>query len=150
MFVRPITSWLALAAFLVHAVWGCCAHHLHASEVPLTNSAGHSHPVASVDHADGKSCCSHATTQMHQSPADEEPSENHEHPHQDCDEGNCSFAVSSKVKLPASTVVATIEMVAPVKSSLSNLQTDTQATLDYPLGAGSAGRARQLLQSWLL
>ena len=150
MFVRPITFWLALAAFLVHAVLGCCAHHLHASEVSLINSAGHSHPVASVDHADGKACCSHAPPHEHHNPADERPCENHEHPHQDCDEGNCFFAVSSKVKLPISTVLTTIEMVAPVKSSLSNLQTDTQATLDYPLGAGSAGRARQLLQSWLL
>ena len=150
MFMPSTTSLVTLAAFLVHAVWGCCAHHTHASEVPFNVVSDHVKTAASVDHADGHSHCSHGATREHQSVADEQPCENHEHPHQDCDEGSCSFAVSSKVKLPTPTVAATIEIVAPVDSLASILQTATQASLDFPLGASSTGRVRQLLQTWLL
>jgi hypothetical protein len=151
MFVRSTTYLVTLAAFLVHAVWGCCAHHAHASEVVLTNGADHSHTAASVNHADGHSHCSHETTHdEHQNLADKEPCENHDHPYQDCDEGSCSFANSSKVHLSVPSVTAMVEAVPPVNTSLSFLQSATQTAPGYPRGARSTDRARQLLQTWLL
>jgi len=151
MFLRSTISLLTLTAFLVHAVWGCCAHHVHAAELPLNDTAEYAHAAATANHDDEHSHSSHGATHAQPSVADEKPCQNHEHPHQpSCDDGHCSFAVASKVKLPTTSIVATIEMIVPVDSSLSVVQAASQAALDSPFGARSPDRARQLLQTWLL
>ncbi len=150
MFVRPLSVLLTLAAFFVHVAGGCCVHHAHASDVALSNGSCSGSAAVTACHAEEAACCAVATSDESGNPADQEPCEDHGNPHQLCGEGACSFDGSSKVKLPLIGVAAAMEMVTSVDFSLTLRQTATQASQDSPFGAGSANRAQQLLQTWLL
>ncbi len=148
MFLQATTSLVALIAFSIHAVGGCCVHHGHASHDLSGHRPNHRH-VSLPEGLD----CSHTMAHNHAAPdhlhpSGDVPCENHEHPHPCCDEESCIFAVSSKVKLPA--IAVTFGTVAAVDSSLLLGQAAVQAAIDAPAGAGATDLSRPRLQTWLL
>jgi hypothetical protein len=45
--MRSIVTFIAVTAFMLHFLWGCCAHHVHANDraasLNLAQAAGHCH-----------------------------------------------------------------------------------------------------------
>lgn len=98
--MRPIVTLTTAAAFVLHFLFGCCAHHAHAAEG--TVCSGHAVTAEYDLHHDG---CDHSSQQ----PGESSPG-NSECPAQHCSEGHCVFMGTGK------TVVAkaALHLVMPL------------------------------------
>ncbi len=119
-----LTSILTMTTMLLHAVLGCCVHHVHAcehessSEECQAKHVEHHSAQAEIAHADHSGeghtgCSSHSNADNHESRNDVEGtllSEHEEHDsvpqppspcQQNCDGGDCRFTQSPEVKTPS-------------------------------------------------
>lgn len=129
------TSWLALAAFLVHAVLGCCAHHAHAA--PHGAHAGDPCMNSVAGTECGHSEDDHASDEQHsQQPI--------------CDSEDCTYDVAAKVKLPASGTSATVFLIEDASMVSRGVERLSQTAPLFQFGACPRSGARPLLQIWQL
>jgi hypothetical protein len=96
--MRSFLTLLALFAFSLHLLLGCCAHHAHGEE----GLPGHQHPGNGYNHIHlpawlspaTKTCCHHGHDHSH-------PGQKHEHdssptPHVPCADPECVFVAAGQ------------------------------------------------------
>lgn len=126
--MRSIISLITGAAFWLHVLLGCCAHHAHAADkIVCPNPAS----AESVGHG-------HLHVHDHSTPDSETP----DHPggsHDDCHESHCAFLVTGKTTIVLDTLVATLSavpfdtVVAQTASPSVNWVCDTEDHLRLPV-----------------
>lgn len=151
---RSRTSLLTLAAFLLHVVGGCCAHHAHAgapTDGRTNESVSSTHSWSS---SKSHSCCQHEAEQDDQNTKelqehhDSKPCAHDGRAHQACNEAGCSFDVPARVKLKASHSAATFAVVVEATASAGLSRRLSHAAPYYSAGAHSSNGVRLLLQIW--
>jgi hypothetical protein len=83
---------LTIVTFTGHVMLGCCAHHVHGTEVVASDDS----ITVVVEHKHAHSNCSHhhSSIESTDNSADDQPSDHPEH-HGDCDEVECSYVESN-------------------------------------------------------
>jgi hypothetical protein len=143
--IRCLTSFITLAAFAAHMVWGCCAHHVHAFETLAHDKAEAAHEESDGFH---RHCRQAAVAD---SRAGEGAPCEHDGPlPNDCDEPDCSFKSQADMGLPADRSVAAFAAGDPVRATFGLPHGPSQVEARYPCGAPAGGGARLLLQTWRL
>ena len=150
--LHSIITILTTTAVALHAMLGCCAHHDHSCD---------SHALVTETVAVGESE-SHCPFHHHHDDESTTPDEDsddhdghqHDGPHDDCDEPNCSFVsvqpnddvgliLSSSLWLPALGDAASVESL----DALSLVQASAESP---PVGLYSSGDLRAQSQVWRL
>lgn len=125
--MRPIVSFITVAAFVLHMWLGCCAHHAHATEETTCHQfvakladpshAGHGH--------DNESPCDKSQ--------EDSPS-----PAEGCTGSYCVFLTIAKTELAKLAMVAVlpvpaIDVIAILDVSSSANLVDTEEPIPYPV-----------------
>ena len=128
--MRPLTSLITAAAFLLHLGLGCGAHHEHgATRILCTQSVA---PIKAPCHH------GHSHEDERSSPDSDAP----EHPgesHDDCHETHCTFLVTGKTTVLPDTLVTALPSivldaaVTRTASSSVNWMRDTGDHLHLPV-----------------
>ncbi|MEW4527980.1 hypothetical protein [Maioricimonas sp. JC845] len=158
--IHSFAHVMTLLAVTVHAVFGCCWHHGHASECcggagtgTATVLAG---PGCDHDHDDepdslAHDCHRHAHPCSEHGDGSDEPREHEHHDHEPCEESSCSYSL---------TVAPKIELVGPLVGWLTDPDSRPFSLLAATVPGGSGTRTVGLsrgapgicahLQVWLL
>jgi hypothetical protein len=94
--MRIFTTLLAILAFTLHLMLGCCWHHAHGAE----ELAGHQH-AGEGHHVHLPTCSGHHHSHNDQQDAPVDPA-----PHVPCSDPQCVFTVSGQVQVPVAHDVA--------------------------------------------
>lgn len=120
--MRPVVIVITLAAFCLHALCGCCAHHAHADEGATCGEAEHGGDHACThehDHDDTSMNAAHV--EQVQAPLDS---------HESCPQGDCHFVLEAKsplVQLNLAAAVAVAAMGGAITADLATVVTQTRA-----------------------
>lgn len=151
---KTLTTLLVLTALIIHAVFGCCAHHTHGTDGVgggcIHDDSGHEHAHAtetvacSTSPVSGPSCGTfHQDGDQSDEPADH-------HPHL-CDEVSCQWIDSSA---SAWSLIIDYWGLQPVDigGAIAAMTEASRpsAACGTPLGRLSCARACALTQVWLL
>ncbi len=142
--IRNMVSNLALTVMLVHALLGCCWHHLHACE---SNLAGAGPAIVANDADNHEYDHSDQSSHAHQSVVTHQSDEHHDQPI--CDTGKCRFVTSSKVKAPLSFTQPTSVDLLSAASTSPLLSRSRQLGRHWPVQSAFP-RLQELTQVWLL
>jgi hypothetical protein len=111
--MRTLTTLLAIFAFGLHLLLGCCWHHAHGAD----ELHGHQHDAVG-HHVHLPKCCSHSHS--HGSENEHSQSEDAPAPHAPCSDPQCVYLVSSPLQVDAAQDV--VLPLAPVDLQLQSAE----------------------------
>lgn len=153
--IQNITVILTSTAMLAHALLGCCWHHAHSGESNIEGDC----PVHVASHAHSgehdrdlhQHDCDSKSQHADHAPASHDSDEGGDHRHSVCDEGQCEFVRSSKIKPPLSVSLLTRDTV-PLDAGLTFAVLTRRLRPPDPdsLLRRQLQPVQQLTQAWLL
>jgi hypothetical protein len=107
--MRTIVTTIAIAAYTLHLMLGCCWHHAHGADCP----PGHVHGPQAYDHVHVHlHDHSHADHQHHQPLTPTQSSDQDDsQPGASCGDGQCSYVVAEVVTIPQCDLVTLLPTV---------------------------------------
>ena len=118
--MRPIVTFIAATAFMLHFLWGCCAHHVHADD-----RAACLNPAQAADHCHGGS--------GHESPdpCGQLPDDTDSQcPGQHTSDCHCIFMAVGKTAVAKAGFTAALPLAIAAASQLGSANSLAAAALD--------------------